>query len=62
MLLKITAAMKLRQLLLGRKVMTNLESILKSRDITLPTKVCLVKAMIFAVVMCGCEELDYKES
>ena len=51
-----------RHLLLGRKVMTNLDSILKSRDITLPTKVCLVKAMIFAVVMCGCEELDYKES
>ena len=51
-----------RRLLLGRNVMTNLDSILKSRDITLPTKVCLVKAMIFAVVMCGCEELDYKES
>ena len=41
--------------LLGRKVMTNLESILKSRDITLPTKVCLVKAMVFPVVMYGCE-------
>ena len=49
------------RLLLGRKVMTNLDSILKSRDITLPTKVCLVKAMIFPVVMNGCE-LDYKES
>ena len=44
-----------RHLLLGRKVMTNLDSLLKSRDITLPTKVCLVKAMIFPVVMCGCE-------
>ena len=42
-------------LLFGRKVMTNLDSILKSRDITLPTKVCLVKAMVFPVVMCGCE-------
>ena len=41
--------------LLGRKVMTNLESIFKSRDITLPTKVCLVKAMVFPVVMYGCE-------
>ena len=44
-----------RHLLLGRKVMTNLESILKSRDITLLTKVCIVKAMVFPVVMCGCE-------
>ena len=44
-----------RRLLLGRKVMTNLDSILKSRDITLPAKVHLVKAMIFAVVMYGCE-------
>ena len=44
-----------RRLLLGRKVMTNLESIIKSRDITLPTKVCLVKAMVFPVVMYGCE-------
>ena len=43
-----------RRLLLGRKVMTNLESIFKSRDITLPTKVCLVKAMVFPVVMYGC--------
>ena len=48
-------------LLLGRKFMTNLDSILKSRDITLPTKVHLVKAMVFPVVMYGCE-LDYKES
>ena len=44
-----------RRLLLGRKVMTNLDSIFKSRDISLPTKVRLVKAMIFPVVMCGCE-------
>ena len=44
-----------RTLLLGRKVMTNLDSILKSRDITLPTKVCLVKAMVFPAVMYGCE-------
>ena len=50
-----------RRLLLGRKVMTYLDSILKSRDITLLTKVCLVKAMIFPVVMHGCE-LDHKES
>ena len=48
-------------LLLGRKVMTNLDSILKSRDITLPAKVCLVKAMVFPVVMYGCE-LDCEES
>ena len=44
-----------RCLLLGRKIMTNLDSILKSRNITLPTKVCLVKAMVFPVVMYGCE-------
>ena len=44
-----------RRLLLGRKVMTNLDRILKSRDITLPTKVCLVKAMVFPVVLYGCE-------
>ena len=44
-----------RHLLLGRKVMNNLNSILKSRDITLPKKVCLFKAMVFPVVMCGCE-------
>ena len=50
-----------RRLLLGRKVMTNLDSILKSRDITLATKVRLVKAMVFPVVMYGCK-LDYKES
>ena len=51
-----------RCLLLGRKVMTNLDSILKSRDIALPTKVCLVKALVFPVVMYGCEGWDYKES
>ena len=50
-----------RRLLLGRKVMTNLDSILKSRDITLPTKVRLVKAIVFPVVMYGCE-LDCEES
>ena len=44
-----------RHLLLGRKVMTNLDSILKSRDVTLPTKVCLVKAMVFPLVKYGCE-------
>ena len=51
-----------RSLLLGRKVMTNLDSILKSRDITLPTKVCLVKAMVFPVVMYGCESWTVKEA
>ena len=51
-----------RHLLLGRKVMTNLDSILKSRDITLPTKVCLVKAMVFPVVMCGCESWTVKKA
>ena len=50
-----------RYLLLGRKAMTNLDSILKSRDITLLTKVCLVKAMVFPVVMYRCESLDHKE-
>ena len=49
-------------LLLGRKVMTNLDSILKSRDITLPTKVCLVKAMVFPVVMYGCESWTMKKA
>ena len=49
-----------RVLLLGRKYMTNLDSILKSRDITLPTRVCLVKAVVFPVVMYGCE-LDHKD-
>ena len=47
-----------RRLLLGRNVMTNLDSILKSRDITLPTKVCLVKAKVFPVVMYGCESYE----
>ena len=51
----VIAARKLRRLLLGRKVMTNLDSILKSRDITLSTKVCLVKTVVFPVVMYGCE-------
>ena len=51
-----------RHLLLGRKVMTKLDSILKRRDITLPTKFCLVKAMVFPVVMYGCESWTYKES
>ena len=51
-----------RRLLLGRKVMTNLESILKSRDVTLPTKVCLVKAMVFPVVMYGCESWTVKKA
>ena len=51
-----------RRLLLERKVMTNLDSILKSRDITLPTKVCLVKAMVFPVVMYGCESWTVKKA
>ena len=51
-----------RRLLLGRKVMTNLDSILTSRDITLPTKVCLVKAMDFPVVMFGCESWTVKKA
>ena len=51
-----------RRLLLGRKAMTNLGSILKSRDITLPTKVHLVKAMVFPVVMCGCESWTIKKA
>ena len=51
-----------RCLLLGRKVMTNLDSILKSRDITLPAKVCLVKAMVFPVVMYGCESWTIKKA
>ena len=62
----VTAAVKLkdvkRRLLLGRKVMTNLDSILKSRDIPLPTKVCLVKAMVFPVVMYGCESWTIKKA
>ena len=51
-----------RHLLLGRQVMTNLDSILKSRDITLPTKVCLVKAMVFPLVMYGCESWTVKKA
>ena len=51
-----------RRLLLGRKVMTSLDSILKSRDITLPTKVCLVKAMVFPVVMYGCDSWTVKKA
>ena len=51
-----------RRLLLGRKVMTKLDSIFKSRDITLPTKVCLVKAMVFPVVMYGCESWTVKKT
>ena len=51
-----------RRLFLGRKVMTNLDSIFKSRDITLPTKVCLVKAMFFPVVMYGCESWTVKKA
>ena len=51
-----------RRLLLGRKVMTNLDSMLKSRDITLPTQVCLVKAMVFPVIMYGCESWTVKKA
>ena len=51
-----------RRLLPGRKAMTNLDSVLKSRDITLPTKVCLVKAMVFPVVMYGCESWTIKKA
>ena len=58
----VTAAMKLRHLLLGRKVMTNLDSIFKSRDFTLPKKVCLVKAMVFPVVMYGCASWTVKKA
>ena len=58
----VTAAMKLRHLLLGRKAVTNLDSILKSRDITLPKNICLVKAMLFPVVMYGCESWTIKKA
>ena len=58
----VIAAMNLRRLLLGRKVMTNLDSIFKSTDITLPTKVRLVKAMVFPVVMYGCESSTVKKA
>ena len=58
----VIAAMKLRHLLLGRKVMTNLDSIFKSRDITFPTKFCLVKAMVFQVVRYGCKSWTVKKA
>ena len=58
----VIAAMKLRRLLLGRKVMTNLDGMLKSRDITLPTKVHLVKAMFFPVLIYGCESWTIKKA
>ena len=58
----VTAAMKLRCLLLGRKVMTNLDKILKSRDITLSTNVYIVKAMVFPVVIYGCESWTIKKA
>ena len=58
----VTAAMKFRLLLLGRKAMTKLDRLLKSRDITLPTKVYLVKAMVFPVVMYGCESWTVKKA
>ena len=58
----VTAVMKLRHLVLRRKVMMNLDSILKSRDITLPIKVCLVKAVVFPVVMYGWESWTVKKA
>ena len=58
----VTAVMKLRHLLLGRKAMTNLDSVLKSRDITFPTKVCIAKAMVFPVVMYRCESWIIKKA
>ena len=58
----VTAVMKLRRLLLGRKVMTNLDSILKSIDMTLPTKVHLVKAAVFPVFLCGCDSWTIKKA
>ena len=57
----VTAAMKLRHLLLGRKAMTNLDNVLKSRDITLSTKVCILKAIVFPVVMYGGESWTLKK-
>ena len=57
-----TATMKLKELLLGSKAMTNLDSILKSRDIALPTKVCIVKAMVFPVIVYGCESWTVKKT
>ena len=58
----ITAAMKLKDLLLGRKAMTNLDSVLRSKDITLPTKTCLVKAMFFLLVIYECESCTIKKA
>ena len=58
----VTAAMKLRHLLHGRRAMTKLDSILKSRDITLSTKFCLVRVMVFPVVMYGCESSTIKKA
>ena len=58
----VTAAMKLKDVLLGRKLMTNLDSIFKSRDITLPTKVRLVKVMVFPLVVYGCESWTVKKA
>ena len=58
----VTTAMKLKDLILGRKAMTNLDSILKSRDMTLPTKVCLVKTFVFPVVMYGCKSWTVKKA
>ena len=58
----VSAAMKLRRLLLRRKAMTNLDSILKSRDITSPTKVCMIRAMVFPVVMYGCESWTIRKA
>ena len=58
----VTPAMKLRRLLFGRKVMTNLDSVLKSRDVTLPTKVRIVKALVFPIVMYGCESWNIKKA
>ena len=58
----VTAAMKLRHLLLGKKAMINLDNTFKSRDITLPTKVCVVKAVVFPVVMYGCESWTVKKA
>ena len=57
----VNAAMKLRHLLLGRRAMTSLDIVLKSRDVTLPTEVCIVKAMGFTVVMYGCESWAIKK-
>ena len=58
----VTAAMKLRLLLLGRKAMTNLNSILERRDINLPAKVCIVEAIILPIVMYGCESWTLKKA